>query len=120
MGFWKYIKGYYGMSSWEHTKRMVAIIFVFLVVPLLAYSLIKWDPIIGVEGPSLGVWIVLGAYWLGLFFIHKYQTEAKNRRRQLKRLLDGVMNKEERERLKYDLGHGAHFDDEEEAARLGH
>ena len=129
MNFWRYIKGNdsnNNMNSWEYTKRIIVIIFFFFAVPIFAYLFIKWDPVIWAEDRTpifyfpFGFWLVIVAYWFSLFFIHKYQTEAKDRRRQLKRMLDDIMNKTEKTRLKEELRNEAYFEDDEEIERLGY
>lgn len=116
---------YYKLTKWEYIKQILWYGFILVGIPWILYFLIRWDFVIGIdeygspEYSAHGIMILVGGYWLALLFIHKYRTEKENRKRQLKRLLDGVMNKEEKERLREDLRHQAHFLDEEEMDRLG-
>lgn len=101
MSFWDWLN-----ENYEHTgkrfgyaKRITVGIIVFLLVPILIYFLITWDPIIGVdedgEPMKLGVYVVIGLYWIGAYFTYKYH-ESKTR---LNKLLDKLLDKEEAEHL---------------------
>jgi len=101
MSFWNWFS-----ENYEHTgerfgyaKRITVGIIVFLLVPMLLYFLITWDPVIGVdedgEPMKLGVYVVIGLYWVGAYFMYKrHETKAK-----LNRLLDKLLDDEEADHL---------------------
>ena len=101
MSFWNWLN-----ENYEHTgerfgygKRMTVGIVVFLLIPFLIYFLITWDPVIGMdedgEPMKLGVYVVIGLYWLGAYFAYKrHETKAK-----LNRLLDKLLDDEEADHL---------------------
>jgi len=101
MIFWDWIN-----KNYEHTgerfgyaKRITIGIIVFLLIPILIYLLITWDPIIGVdeygESVQLGVYVVIGLYWLGSYFAYK----SHERKVKLNRLLDKLLDENEIEHL---------------------
>ena len=101
MNFWNWIN-----KNCEHTgerfgysKRITVGIVVFLLIPILIYFVITWNPVIGVnedgEPMRLGVYVVVGFYWLGAYFVYK-RYEAKTR---LNRLLDKLLDDEEADHL---------------------
>ncbi len=81
------------------TKQMLLAIFVFLAIPLLIYGIISWNPVIGFdEGGDpvrLGIWVTLGLYWGGAYFSYK----SWQRKKQLNRLLDGILDEYESDRM---------------------
>lgn len=93
-------------ENYEHTgerfgyaKRITVGIIIFLLVPMLIYFLITWDPVIGVdedgESMKLGVYVVIGLYWLGAYFAYKrHETKTK-----LNQLLDKLLDDEEADHL---------------------
>jgi len=101
MSFWNWLN-----ENYEHTgerfgygKRITVGIVVFLLIPFLIYFLITWDPVIGMdedgEPMKLGVYVVIGLYWLGAYFAYKrHETKAK-----LNRLLDKLLDDEEADHL---------------------
>lgn len=101
MSFWNWLN-----ENYEHTgerfgygKRITVAIVVFLLVPMLIYFVIAWDPTIGVdedgEPMRLGVYVVIGLYWLGAYFAYKrHETKKK-----LNRLLDKLLDDEEADHL---------------------
>lgn len=101
MSFWNWLN-----ENYEHTgerfgygKRITAAIVIFLLVPIFIYFIITWDPVIGVDEDGelmkLGVYVVIGFYWLGAYFAYKrHETKIK-----LNRLLDKLLNDEEADHL---------------------
>ncbi len=100
MTFWDWLN-----ENYEHTgerfgygKRIAVGIVVFLLIPILIYFLITWDPVIGVdedgEPTRLGVYVVIGLYWLGAYFAYKWH-EAKTK---MNRLLDKLLMTRKRTR----------------------
>ena len=77
MGFWRYFsEGPEGPETrWKTAKLITAAVIVFLIVPILLYYLIKWDPVIYVsedgDPSTLGFLAVLGLYWVGAYFAYK-------------------------------------------------
>ena len=101
MGFWRYLsEGPEGPETrWKTTKFIAAAVIVFLIVPILLYSVIKWDPVIYVsedgDPSTLGFLVVLGLYWVGAYFAYKgWKAE-----RRLNRLLGTLYNYDETIRL---------------------
>jgi len=96
--FWDWISGNYvqGERFW-YGKRLIIGFVIFLLIPMLIYMFVKWDPIIGFdedgEPKQLGLWVIIGLYWVGAYFAYK-RDEA---RRRLNRLLDKLLNKDEEE-----------------------
>lgn len=101
MAFWDWINENYEHSGerFGYGKRITVGIIVFLLAPILIYFLVTWDPVIGVdedgEPMKLGVYVVIGLYWLGAYFAYK-RYEAKTR---LNRLLDKLLDDEEADNL---------------------
>ncbi|OHB23818.1 MAG: hypothetical protein A3J67_03040 [Parcubacteria group bacterium RIFCSPHIGHO2_02_FULL_48_10b] len=93
--------------------RLLQLFVLVFAIPVGAYLFIRLEPTdannIGFGGPLL-----LFSYWLWLYLIERHSSEAGRRKRQLKRLLDGVMEKEELARLKRELEHEPYFLDEME------
>jgi hypothetical protein len=101
--------------------QILRLIFGFIVVPGLFYLFItQWDPTKGREESSLGIYLTLVLYWVALYLIIKYRKETKERKRQLKRLLDGAMNEKEISWLKNELREQPHFVDDNDTARWGY
>lgn len=101
MAFWDWLN-----RNYEHTgerfgyaKRIIAGGAVFLIVPLLIYFLITWDPVISVDENGdpmqLGAYLVIGLYWVGAYLAYK-RHQAKTK---LNRLLDMLLDKREANRL---------------------
>lgn len=59
----------------------------FFLTPILLYFLIKKDPTIGRdedgEPIQLGIYIVVGLFWTGAYFIHKYFSESKEAKQNI-------------------------------------
>ncbi len=95
------------MKSWEETKQSLWGGFLLFGMPIILYFFIKWDPFIlrdkDGEPITLGFWLVAILYWVALFFIHKYKSETKLKREQLKRLLDGSMSEMEKSLLEKEV-----------------
>lgn len=93
--FWDWISGNYaqGERFW-YGKRLIVGFVVFFLIPMLIYMLVKWDPVIGFsedgEPNQLGLWVIIGLYWVGAYFAYK-RDEA---RRRLNRLLDKLLNQD--------------------------
>ena len=97
MSFWDWInKNNDGERFW-YTKRVFVGLGVFFLVPILIYFIVTWDPVIGIdedgEPIKLGIYIIVGIYWVGAYFAYK-RHEAKNR---LNQLLDKLLDKDEEE-----------------------
>lgn len=101
MGFWDWFsrgperpEGRFGSA-----KSVTVIVTVFVLVPLLLYYLIKWDPVIGVsedgEPATLGFWLVIGLYWACAYFSYK----GYGLKKRLNRLLDMLLDDEEADHL---------------------
>jgi len=101
MSFWNWLN-----KNYEHTgerfgyaKRITVGIIIFLLVPMSIYFLITWDPTIGLdedgEPMKLGVYVVIGLYWLGAYFAYK----SHERKEKLNRLLDKLLDEDEAEHL---------------------
>lgn len=101
MSFWNWLN-----ENYEHTgerfgygKRINVAIIVFLLIPILIYFVVTWNPVIGMdedgEPMKLGVYVVIGLYWIGAYFVYKrHETKTK-----LNRLLDKLLDDEEAEHL---------------------
>lgn len=101
MNFWNWLN-----KNYEHTgerfgyaKRMIIDIIIFLLIPILIYFFVTRDPVIGAdedgEPVKLGIYIVVGFYWLGAYFAYKSQE----RKEKLNRLLDKLLDEDEAEHL---------------------
>ena len=84
MSFWRYFSEGPGgpETGWKTAKLIAAAVIVFLIVPVLLYNLIKWDPVIHVsedgDPVTLGVWVVLGLYWVGAYYAYgKWKAERR-------------------------------------------
>lgn len=70
----------------ENFRYFLWVIFFFLT-PIILYFLIKKDPIIGHdedgEPVQLGIYIVVGLFWTGAYFIHKYFSESKEAKQNI-------------------------------------
>lgn len=95
MNFWDWINKNDDGKKFSETKRMFVGFVVFLFIPILIYFVVIWDPVIGLnedgEPIKLGVYIIIGIYWIGAYFIYK-RDEAKNR---LNQLLDKLLDEDE-------------------------
>jgi hypothetical protein len=92
MGFWNYIHNNEKTKErFGETKQILLAAFVFLIIPAIIYAVVSWDPIIGYDerGDSihLGLWILLGLYWIGTYFSYK-SWQLIN---QLNILLDSIL-----------------------------
>jgi len=70
--------------------------FVIFGIPIIIYFFVKWDPIIkyNKDGPtSLGPWVVLILYWIGL----SYTWKRHRVRQKLNTLLDILIYKDKKE-----------------------
>lgn len=98
--FWDWINGNddenEGKRFW-YAKRLIVGIIVFFLIPILIYFVVKWDPVIGLnedgELNQLGMFIIIGLYWGGAYFVYK-RDEAK---RRLNCLLDKLLNEDKEE-----------------------
>lgn len=101
MAFWDWLNRNYEHRGerFGYGKRITVAIVIFLLVPILIYFLVIWDPAIGVnedgEPIKLGVYVIMGLYWLGAYFAYK-RHEAKTK---LNRLLDKLLDAEEADHL---------------------
>ncbi len=71
--------------------------FIFFGAPMLIYAAVLIDP------KNLGPWAILISYWIGLFYFDKYKSESILRKYQLKRLLKGEMNENEKKFINEEL-----------------
>jgi hypothetical protein len=101
MAFWDWLNKDYEQTGerFGYAKRIAVGIIVFLLIPILIYFLITWNPVIDVdedgEPTKLGIYVVIGLYWLGAYFAYKrHKTKIK-----LNRLLDKLLNDEEADHL---------------------
>ena len=98
MSFWEYLdKDNLDNERFGNTKRIFIRLFIFLVVPILIYTLIQWNPVIGAgmdgeqPGLELGIWIVLIMYWTCAFLSH----ERYEGRKRLNQLIDKLLDEQE-------------------------
>ena len=115
---WKYIVEGPDGNKWEKAWGHFVGLFVLFVVPIIIYLFVKWDPSISIrhgEPITLGVWVILVFYWIGLFFIYKHKSESMLRKYQLKRLLKGEMDEKEQKFITEEL-QGKQAEDENAAA----
>ena len=92
----------------EHIVYSLWAGFLFFGIPLSLYYLVKWDPILergeyGEPKTTLGMLIIVGMYWVGLVLILKYRAEIKDRKRQIKELLNGTISEGEKAILEREL-----------------
>lgn len=96
MAFWDWLN-----ENYEHTgerfgyaKRITVGVIVFLLVPMLIYFLITWDPTIGMdedgEPVKLGVYVVIGLYWLGAYFAYKSHERKVKLNHLMENLFDAM------------------------------
>lgn len=94
MKFWNWLNENYERTGerFGYAKRISVGITVFLLVPILLYALIAWDPAIGIdedgEPVKLGIYVVIGLYWLGAYFVYRSHEMKTKLNRLLDRLLD--------------------------------
>ena len=97
MNFWDWITAYDDGERFWFAKRVIVGLVVFFLIPILIYFVVKWDPVIGLneegEPNQLGVYIIIGLYWVSAYFAYK-RHEAKSR---LNCLLDKLLNEDEEE-----------------------
>lgn len=112
-GLWEYLKENFNFWDWMNhdyerggerfgsVKRITAAVLVFIVTPLVLYQLVTWDPVIGEtddgDPVKLGIWIILGVYWLGAHFL--YKADKANKR--LNSLLDSLLAEDKEEADEY-------------------
>ena len=100
MNFWDWMNGGDDRERFWYAKRIIVGVVVFLLIPFLIYFVVGWDPVIGIdedgEPIQLGVYIIIGLYWTGAYFVYKRQESST----RLNRLLDKLLNKDE-EDFKY-------------------
>ena len=100
MNFWDWMNGGDDRERFWYAKRIIVGVVVFLLIPFLIYFVVEWDPVIGIdedgEPIQLGVYIIIGLYWTGAYFVYKRQESST----RLNRLLDKLLNKDE-EDFKY-------------------
>ncbi len=112
--------------DWKYFKGVSWFALIYFVVPLFIYFFITdWDPtkylIYVDEGPlPIGMVLFIGLYLVSAYLITRWRNEAKTRKGQLKRLLDGVMNSVEYKHLQDELSREPHFSDDDEALRWGY
>jgi len=101
MNFWDWLNKNYERTGerFGYGKRIAVYIIIFLLIPILIYFIVTWDPAIGVdedgEPIKLGVYIIIALYWLGAYFAYR-QHEIKTK---LNRLLDKLLDDEEANHL---------------------
>lgn len=101
MSFWNWLNENYEhpRERFGYGKRIAVAVVVFLLIPILIYFVITWNPVIGVdedgEPIKLGVYVVVGLYWLGAYFSYK-RYEVKTR---LNQLLDKLLDDDEADHL---------------------
>lgn len=101
MSFWDWLNKNYESEGgrFGYAKQITVGFIVFLLVPILLYFFITWDPMIGVdedgESLKLGFYLVIGFYWLGAYFAYK-RHEARVR---LNKLLDKLLDVEEADKV---------------------
>ncbi len=97
MNFWDWINAPDDGERFWFAKRAIVGFVVFFLIPILIYFVVKWDPVIGLnedgEPNQLGVYIIIGLYWVSAYFVYK-RHEAKSR---LNCLLDKLLKEDEEE-----------------------
>ena len=82
MNFWDWITADDSGERFWYAKRIIVGVVVFLIIPILIYFVVEWDPVIGLdedgEPIQLGVYIIIGLYWVSAYFAYK-RHEAKSR-----------------------------------------
>ena len=80
--FWDWISADDSGERFWYAKRIIVGVVVFLLIPILIYLVVKWDPVIGIdeegEPTQLGVYIIIALYWAIAYFVYK-RHEVKNR-----------------------------------------
>lgn len=98
MGFWEYMgEDFEGKERFGYVKRLLLGGVVFLAIPGLIYLIIRWNPIVRTDEDGdpmrLGVYLVIGLYWIGAYFVYK-RHEAK---RRLIELMDKLLEDDDEE-----------------------
>jgi len=98
--FWDWISGNDAddRERFGDAKRTIVGIIVFLLIPILIYFFVKWDPVIGLNEDGepnqvVGIYVILGLYWGGAYFAYKRDET----RRRLNCLLDKLLSQDEEE-----------------------
>lgn len=89
----------------EHNLRtFLHSAFLVLGIPAAIYSLIQWNPSVGVneEGEPIkfGIYFVFVLYWSAIFFIDKYKAANKRRAWQFGLLLSDTIDKQDQEKMR--------------------
>lgn len=73
--FWDWITADDSGERFWYAKRIIVGVVVFLLIPILIYFVVKWDPVIGIdedgEPTQLGVYIIIALYWAIAYFSYR-------------------------------------------------
>jgi hypothetical protein len=73
--FWDWITADDTGEKFWYAKKITAGVVVFLIIPILIYFVVKWDPVIGIdedgEPTQLGVFIIMALYWIIAYFSYR-------------------------------------------------
>jgi hypothetical protein len=89
-------------NQWErfgYGKRTIALVLVFLVIPISTYYLVDWNPLIGIdeegEPVRLGMYVMIGLFWIAGYFDYKRFCARK----RLNDLLDDLFDEQKSQKI---------------------